>query len=135
MTDDHRELFSGGKPFISGAAGDSRSSAGTVALQQPALPSAFKAFPSLSLLFLQFSRSGRQPVSRGPRSPGSCLPSSSPPFSTPAYLPRGDGFGLPAPRPPQLRHGDTDTQTQGLSPPWARQETVPNTSKRSAVRN
>lgn len=106
-----------------------------LALQQPTLPSVFKGFPSLSLLFLQFSRSGWQPASRGPQSPSSPLPRSSPPSPLPLTFPKEPASASRPPHPLQLCCGDTDMQTQGLSLPWARQEALPNASKRSAVRN
>lgn len=106
-----------------------------LAVQQPALPSAFKGFPSLSLLFLQFSRSGRQPASGEPGSPGSSLPTSSPPSPLPLTFPKEPASASRPHGRPSSTAG-TRTRRHRDSPlPWARQETVPNTSKRSAVRN
>lgn len=104
-----------------------------LALQLPALPSAFKGFPSLSLLLFQFSRSDWQPANRGLAALSQHLPPwLKSPFRLPLTFPRALAT---ASRTPQLCCRDTDTQTQGVSLPWARQETLPNTSEHSAVRN
>lgn len=85
-----------------------------LALQQPTLPSAFRGFPSLSLLFFQFSGSGQQPASRGLTAlPQHLSPWPKSPFLLLLTFPRALAS---ASQPPQLCRGDTDTQTQGLLP-------------------
>lgn len=84
LTDDHRELFSGGNPFILDAAGDSRgrvgaASPGTAAAHSacPPLSKASQVFPYLYLSSPGLS--GSQRAEDWLLSPSISLPGSSPP--------------------------------------------------------
>lgn len=81
-------------------------------LPQPALPFAFRGFPSLPLLFLQFSRSVRQPATRQLNArPSISLSGSSPPSR----------FHLPSPghwlQPPSCPSCAAGTRTRRHSDP------------------
>lgn len=135
MTDDHQELFSGGKPLILGAAGDSRGSTGAASPGTAAAHSAlrFQRFPKSFPTFLSVLRvwpaAGKQ---RTDCSPSISLPGPSPPscFCLPS-----PGHWLQPPSRPSSAAGTRTRRHRDFSLPWACQETVPNTSKHSAVMN
>lgn len=106
MTDDHHELFSGGKAFTLGAATEPAEGLQVLAPREPTLPSRVLPHFSFSAPTLAGSRSAEN---------RELSPSISLPVPSPAYLPQGAARSLPAaPRLPREQgHADTASPCPG----------------------